>query len=376
MTRPSRQREVDDDSDSQFRSVPERLAGELQRRLALATRAMAYNHAYLDDYFRALSVHDLVLVGAASGLGKSELAIKIAMGAAAGERRVHYFALEAEPDEIERRAKFSRLVELAKARGIPGADEIDFADWMLGRCEDVCGPLNAEVDAKLAADLETMHTLYRGRAFTATTLARRVLEAALDTDLFVIDHLHYIDDDHDSDENRATTDLIKTIRDLGLRVGRPFILVAHLRKRTGDERSQSLVPRLDDFHGSSNLGKVVTHAVVMERASGIESPAWYLSPTFIVARKDRRSGASPLVALMFYNVLTRSFADSYTLGRVHGKTWKELLPHQVPRWAKRHTPIAHGPAGSAPGHGPPADDVPHAAANPQLDFAQRRAGER
>lgn len=344
-----------DPGENEFRTVPQRLQGELERRLKLAAQGLNYHHSLLDDFFRTILPHDLVLVGAGPGVGKTQLAWSIAVSSARAERRVRYFALEAEPDELERRLKYAMLVDEARRRQLPGAMHLDFVDWLLGNCEDVCGPLNAYVDQKMAAELETLHTLYRGRQFDADNLAEKVIEYADETDLFVIDHLHYVDGRDNEDENRAVADLIKTIRDLGLRVGKPFIIVAHLRKKEGDARAQRLVPILDDFHGSSNLGKVVTHAVVMERAEGIEAPAWYLSPTFFAMRKDRRQGASRLIGMIYFNSLTRTFADHYTLGRIKGNQWKELFPHEVPRWAKRHEPIEHVPGGhpNAPGSDTP-----------------------
>lgn len=349
-----------------FRTVRDRLAGELPRRKALADRALNYHHVLFDDFFRAIWPHDLVLFGAAAGAGKSEQVLKIAMANAAAERRVHVFALEAEPDEFERRAKFALLANEASRLGVPGANEMDYSDWLLGRCEDICGPLNAMADRKLGAQLETMHTFYRGRDFGAADLAREVAKIADKTDLIIIDHLHYIDSDEDDNENRAVTQLIKLIRDLGLRIGKPVILVAHLRKR--DERAFRVVPSLDDFHGSSNIAKIVTQAIVMERAFDIDPPEPHLAPTFIAMRKDRRSGASPLVALMHFDTRKRMYLEHYTLGRVVGRQWKEIEVHKVPRWAKHHEPLQLVPLGDR------ANDPPHAAGQMEMDVDTRRAG--
>ncbi|HET9063751.1 MAG TPA: AAA family ATPase [Candidatus Binatia bacterium] len=347
------------DEEEGFRSVASRLTGEKEERLSLAARALRYFHALCDDYFRAILPHDLVLLGAPSGLGKTQTALSIAMSNAAGGRRVHYFALEAERNELERRAKFSMLALEARRRArdnakdaeesgrsdrirdatlkVQAAESMDYADWLLGKCEDICGPMNAAVDRKLGSSMSTMYTFYRGRDFTGADLAKRVAEIHHDTDLIVVDHLHYVDAADTEDENRAVTDLIKMIRDIGLVIGKPFLLVAHLRKR--NELAHRVVPTLDDFHGSSNLSKIVTQAIVLERAHEIESPAWYLAPTFIAVRKDRRSGATPLVALMYYNMITRVYDERYTLGRVTGKQWKELGPLEVPRWAKHHVQL-------------------------------------
>jgi hypothetical protein len=318
--------------------MPDRLAGELERRKALAARALNYYNTFLDDVLRAILPHDLILIGAPTGIGKTDLALAIAAANARKDIRAHYFALEAEPDELERRLKYAMLsLELWRIHH-PRAGGMNYTDWYLGHCEDFCGPLNAQIDRRMESELASLWTFYRGQKFGAADLARAVFEVHHDTDLLVIDHVHYVDAEDGEDENRAVTDLVKTIRDISLRIGKPFIVVAHLRKR--DERLHKLVPTLGDFHGSSNLTKVCTQAITLERAAKIESPKWYLSPTFMAILKDRRAGAPPFVALTWFDVRTKTYRDEYTLGLAHGREWKDLSQLDAPPWARHHRAIA------------------------------------
>ena len=78
-----------------FSRSPDRLDGELEERLAEAERALKYHHAFLDDYLRAILPADLILIGAPTGLGKTDLALNIATTNALLGKRVHYFALAA-----------------------------------------------------------------------------------------------------------------------------------------------------------------------------------------------------------------------------------------------------------------------------------------
>jgi len=345
----------------------ERMHGERDRRRALAARALDYPIALFADFFEALLPHDLFLLGAGTGLGKTQLALSMAAAVARKDLRAHYFALEAERDELERRTKYSLICDELFRTGHPRAGEMRYVSWYLGRCDDICGHLEAWADRRIEAELSTLYTFYRGRDFAAEQLARMVIEHADETDLFVLDHLHYVDDDGAEDENRSVTDLIKTVRDLGLVVGKPFVLVAHLRKK--DERAHKLVPELGDFHGSSNITKVCTQVVTLERAWDVEPAKWWLSPTYAAIKKDRREGAPPFVALMTYDLRTRTYRDEYTLGRAKGRKWTELAMGDVPRWAITHRPLVKGetsqqePLPIRPS--PPTDDIPHASTDPR-----------
>lgn len=352
---------------SNFRPMGDRLAGELARREALAQRALNYHHTFLDDCLRVILPHDFILIGAPTGIGKTDLSLSIAAANARKEMRAHYFALEAEPDELERRVKYAMIAYELYAARHPRANELNYTDWYLGRCEEFCGYLNEAIDRRVSAELASLYTFYRGQKFDAADLAKAVLEIQDDTDLVVIDHLHYVDADDAEDENRAVTDLVKTIRDLSLRLGRPFVVVAHLRKR--DERLHKLVPTLGDFHGSSNITKVCTQAITLERAHDVDSGKWFLAPTYMAVLKDRRAGISPYVALVNFDIRTKSYCGDYTLGRAAGRKWDEVKLGSVPSWARGHRPLTKEGEPSKQAAlqlAQPADDIPHAASDPRF----------
>lgn len=319
-----------------FRSMPTRVHGELSERIENASRALQYHHAYLDDCLRALLPNDLVLLGAPTGLGKTDLALNIAATNAMLGRNVHYFALEAEPRELERRTKFAMLSNLAHSSKHPDADKMNYTDWILGNCEDVCEPFNAQVEKVITKRLGTLWTYYRGQTFGAKQLQQQILDVHELTDLIVIDHLHYIDVDGDDNEARALGDTVKTIRDVSLRVGKPVILVAHLRKR--EQGSKRIIATLDDFHGSSNIVKICTQAITIERCHVVKAPQWYLAPTFMAVLKDRRAGAAPFVALTMFDRRKKSYEPKYTLGTLgrNGTEWEPVPFHDKPSWAKSH----------------------------------------
>jgi RecA/RadA recombinase len=327
----------------QFKSMSVRLRGELEDRQKRAENALPFGVSFLDDYLRGILANDLVLIGAPSGVGKTDLALSIALKNALMGKTVCFFALEAEERELERRMKYgmlARAVYGAKTLN-PRASELSFTEWLFGRCEDIVGPYNEIVDRRISQHLGNLRTFYRGTRFGPADLATAILEIHETADLIVVDHIHYVDLD-DENEARALGDAVKVIRDVSLRVGKPVILVAHLRKR--DSRAKQLVATLEDFHGSSNLTKICTQAVTIERAYDVESPKWYLAPTFIAIPKDRRAGSPGVVAVTMYDRRFRTYETDYTLGLIRSGKWEAFGPHDAPSWAKGHKPLAQGGA--------------------------------
>lgn len=320
-----------------FSTSPSRLVGELDERRQIASKLLSYHVAFLDDYLRGILPNDLVLLGAPSGMGKTDLALNIAASNAAQKRAVAYFALEAEPRELERRTKYALLSRIVHEQKAYGRADLNYTDWLLGRCEDIVGPYNAQVEGHMLAHLGKLWTFYRGTNFTQHDLRKRIEEIHKFVDLIVVDHLHYIDAaEDDTNEAKALGDTVKVIRDVALSIGKPVLLVAHLRKR--DRGAKQVVSTLDDFHGSSNVVKIATQVITIEPAL-IEAAKWYLAPTFMTILKDRRSGAPRMTAVANFNKLTKSYSNKYTLGKFNGQNWEELPMADKPHWARMHFPL-------------------------------------
>jgi KaiC/GvpD/RAD55 family RecA-like ATPase len=317
-----------------FEQSHERLEGEVEARVENGGRSLNYHQSFLDDVLRAITPHDMVLLGADTGAGKTELVAAIARENARRGKRVFYFALEAENREIERRIKFAILAENAIRASVEKAHELNYSDWYLGRCENIVGRFNAEADEFIRRKLPTLNTYYRGSAFDFDDLRKRFLAVQDRADLVIVDHLQYIDLPDDSDENRAYKRTVQMIRDLVLGAGKPVILVAHLRKR--DVRARRIVPDIEDFHGSSDIIKICTRAIMLAPARSMPSSNPQVANTFIHVPKDRVGGATGLVALQEFHRGLRTYSTRYRLGRpsANGQEWEELEREQIPRWAR------------------------------------------
>lgn len=321
-----------------FKSAGERVKGEAAERVARGKNEVPYYHGFLDDLLRGISANDLIVIGAETGAGKTEFARAVAASNAKAGRRVYYFALEAEENEIERRTKFQIILEVASKRLRERGEKLDwdpinYPDWYRGQLEGVLGEFNEEADQAFALEYGHLHTYYRGSKFDHDDIKRLFLAIQSDAELIILDHLHYVDIE-DENENRGFKKTVKMIRDVALGIGRPVILIVHLRKR--DIRAKSIVPDIEMVHGSSDIAKICTRAIMLAPARSKPNVQPHLSNTFFYVPKDRVGGATGLVALCVFDRGLRRYHDNYTLGRISADgTEFEPLEKDVPRWAKR-----------------------------------------
>ena len=316
-------------------TVPDRLRGERLERRLIAARRLSFGVRYLDDALGGINPHDLVLLGAKTGAGKTQLAACIAQSNAAKGKRVVFLALEAEPKEIERRMKYRTLARLFYDDAAVKAP-LSYRGWYNGDHEQELAPFEKEADAQLERDFKSMRTLYRGRNFGVRDVGRVIHQVHEDgADLVIIDHLHYIDGRPDETENAAQKAIVQAIRDCSLATGIPVIVVAHLRK--ADRGSKRLLPELDDFMGSSDIGKVATKAIMLAPAAddpgAMNGARWQ---TYMSCPKDRMDGGMRnYVATLVYDAREGGYRDAYVIGRLvnGGEAVKPLAPNERPRWA-------------------------------------------
>lgn len=313
----------------QFSQESHQLPGLLARRDANNTRAVSWQNGFLDDCLGGIYPDDLIVVGAATGVGKTALAVSLAFSAAvAGVDPVYLFALEAEVGEVSARVAFS---EIAKRTNRP----MDFAGWWRGRYPEVDSQHWEDVERVLSLPLGRVRTLYKKAGdFTVRNLQQQLEAIAHDAKLVIVDHLHVVDAEG-VNPNTVQYRTIRLLRDFTLTRGIPVVALSHLRKRQATERGL-VMPDIDDLHGTSELSKVATGVVLVARDWEGEAPARYLSPTFLQVTKDRRGRASPYVARCFYNGRLGAYESGYELGRIgwveRKQTWQ--LTQYPPEWSR------------------------------------------
>lgn len=315
-----------------FVRSPERVLGERDERMQLGAGRMPFGVRFLDDALGGILPRDLVLLGAKTGIGKTALATSIALHNAQAGKRVHYFALEAEDREIERRMKYQIIADQYYRSGIH-LPTIRYLDWHMGNLDRELGPFEKSADDELNKALANLHTFYRCNSFSADDFCTKLREIRDETDLVILDHLHYVDSDDDN-ENRGYKKMVKQIRDAALNAEKPTVMVAHVRK--GDRRYEHLVPTIEDFHGSSDIAKMATKAIMLAAAYDVPNKRPFLWNTYMQVSKCRLdSSVTRYAALVIFNSRTNTYEGHYTLGRLTegGTMFSELPLDDMPHWA-------------------------------------------
>lgn len=292
----------------------------------LSPKIVKFNIDYLDDATIGLYPTDVVLISAATGAGKTHIASLLSERWAKQGKRVAFFALEARRREIEQRILYREMdAHTAKLPG-PFQQYIQRAhqgDW----------PRLASEAAKRIEDTwgQRLGTSYSGGSFGPDDIVREFAQLRGKADVIVLDHLHYLTlgDNENADMKKALETISAMANDLEI----PIVCVAHLRK---SGRSKALVPSIEEIHGSSDIAKIATLAIMLAPARDIASPV-HIAPTFIHVVKARIGGANPFASCVDFNVVTDNYEPGYTLVRLSGnrEEFEQITGTDKPWWARR-----------------------------------------
>jgi replicative DNA helicase len=304
-----------------FKKASQRLVDEKKSRALFAKNKLSFGIGYLDKALSGIFQNDLIVVGAPTGSGKTECVTSIARHNALAGKRVYFFALEAYPDEIERRVKYKSLAIKYFADG--NKEPISFQDWLSG---DV-NLDKYESDIK-ANELDNLFTFYNTGDFSIQHLVAAYNALAGKADLIILDHLHFIDFEDDA-SNSEMKSLLKAIKKMADITNIPCIAVSHLRKR--DSSAKKDIPELDDFHGSSDITKIATKTIILQGA-GIDDEGNCL--TYIHAAKNRMGGdRTKYLAILKFDPLTNSYLNDVAIRAV--KDGKIDKAPSMPYWMRR-----------------------------------------
>ncbi len=309
-------------------------------RHILASQAFPFGIGYLDDALMGLLPNELFLVGARTGRGKTELATTIAYQAANLGKNVTFFALEADKWEIERRMKYRKLAQLyqkhyarSKAFVLPR-----YREWLLQGYSADWDQFERMAEQELRLQTATLRVIYKSDRYTADDFVKEFETIQNETDVFIVDHLHYFDL-----VGRTETDGLKNaihaIRNASICHGKPVVLLAHLRK--ADKANTKTLPDLDDFHGHSDIVKVATTVLLMSAVPD-ENPQSSIGrfPTYFhIAKCRTASEVTNYVGALGFDFSINSYREQYHLNKASFS--KDPTPiengNDFPDWAKHAT---------------------------------------
>ncbi len=292
---------------------------------------------FLDDAMIGIMKNDLILIGAGSGGGKTQTCVNIALANVEAGRRVHYIALEAEYQEIERRIKYQLFAkhffaDPERPKGI----YINFQNWMIGDYIESCTYAEAMAAQEFLERFPNLFTFYKSdQDFTVESMISTITYASSETDLIILDHVHYMDFDSDN-ENRAIKHIAKTARTLALEMGKPIILVGHLRK--GNTQTRSFAPGLEEFHGSSDLYKIATKVVTI--GPGGATNDGKIQTYFRIVKNRFEGSVTRYIGRVYYNTKLGRYEKEYELGDAYQsaeKSFSGLAPDHYPPWSQYPT---------------------------------------
>ena len=126
-----------------FIYVSDSLKAEEEARMLFRTGRLSYGISFVDDVTGGIFKNDLVIATSKTGIGKTEFATTVAQVNAIAGKRVHYFALEADPQEVTRRIKYRMLAnrfydEIGRSTIL--REYPNYTSWLCGKQDDLFKP--------------------------------------------------------------------------------------------------------------------------------------------------------------------------------------------------------------------------------------------
>lgn len=308
---------------------------EVSHRQNPHKKRLSFGIDYLDEATGGILESDLIILGARAGVGKTEIATMIAQSNALANKRVVFYALEADQDEIHNRILYREISKLyiknSKKRFI------SYRKFILGEIDTIIKEEREEALTNMATKYSSLKVIYKkADDITPEDLAEDMELRYQETDLFILDHIHYVDH-QDDNENRGLKNLAKKLRNTALVFNTPVLAIAHLRKR--GFQNKDIIPSMDEFHGSSDITKIATKAITLAPYDSSDLP-YYLRNTLLRIVKNRIDGSvTSYLAKLKFNIKTNTYETKKQIGHM-AKCYKEFTPiglenyDKLPEWAQ------------------------------------------
>lgn len=288
--------------------------------------------SFFDDALFGILPTDLILIGAKTGVGKTQICLTIAAEAALTGKRVCLIALEAEPREVEKRLLYTLEMQLYfQDKERYPSEQVNYRFWRFGQMDLVLEKYRAKALEIFREKYKNLITVYREENFDFMQLLD-VLDVAKEEgcELVVLDHFSYIDIQDSKYIYEEQARLIKRIRTLNVSSEIPFVVACHVKKKI-----DNLIPGLDEFEGSGAIAKNCTVAIILQPLPDGYDHVNKVSATIASIPKMRTGGMGSVVGLLDYSIKYQSYSPYYSLAKVINKSVEKIPLEEYPDWAKK-----------------------------------------
>ncbi len=335
---------------TRFLTWQEAFKKEADERLNTDLKSLcSYGIKPLDDALLCIGKGELVVIGADSGVGKTELAIQIAKHNSKNGRRVALYHLEGGYREAIARMKWRDICQEFYRRNHGNYVDIDYRKWSVNFEQDrLLTEIEAEIWNKYQDDYRENLFIYHSENdvtlddFLGSLLDFHSLETAMgnpfkpsgfDLDLIIIDHLQYFSLAQDESEITEITNIIRQVKKVTEKYGIPVVLISHLRKKTKDRG----LPDQQDFYGSSNIPKISNTSITITPRINSEDFKNQIYPTWLRIVKSRVGVRSSLAMLSNFDGKKKEYEEAYELYKINHDGFPMNDPiefSELPKWAK------------------------------------------
>ncbi len=322
-----------------------------QRRDINSDKLCTYGITPLDDALVAIANNELVVIGADSGAGKSEIALHLAQHNAKKGKKVALYYLEGSYQEAIARMKWKDIADEYYTNYTHYGIDMDYRRWILNKNQD---KLLLDVEAKI---YEKYKDKYQNNIILYSTKDGLTLDMLIsslldfhkfilapigspfsltdeyDLDLVIIDHLQYFSLTQAENEISEITKILRTVKNITDNYHIPVVLISHLRKRSKDRG----LPDQEDFYGSSNIPKISTTSIILSPATTNEDLSEGIFPTYLRIVKSRIGIRPNYAILVNFDLKKRKYDTCYQLFSVNEKGQiapEPVTENKLPKWAK------------------------------------------
>lgn len=302
----------------------------------------------LDDALIGILRNDLVVIGADSGIGKSDICLNMALHNAKNGKNVVLFFIEGGAEEAISRIKWKAMKDEYFSKNYSGVD-LDYRRWRMGLLEnETLSKIESIVFKNLAESIGNRLHLYDiDSTFNIENLTNslgffvdkrvnaeyQIIESFVNIDLIIIDHLQYFTLTNPKNELNEMTQILMKVKEITNFHKIPVVLISHLRKKDKDRG----LPGQDDFYGTGNICKISSIAITVSNHPTQDDHANELYPTFFRVVKSRTGIRSSYAIMCYYQFKLGAYSQEYSLYNLSNDKpmSSPIEDHKLPKWATR-----------------------------------------